>query len=66
MTISNGTAFGDVYGNNVTNQSLQNAWDVPSIPTPIFRLLQNLVVVMLRLFFILKFLALLHLLILVM
>ena len=32
--ISNGTAFGDVYGNNVTNQSLQNAWDVPSIPTP--------------------------------
>lgn len=31
--ISNGTAFGDVYGNNVTNQSLQNAWDVPSIPT---------------------------------
>ena len=32
--ISNGTAFGDVYGNNVTNQSLQNAWDIPSIPTP--------------------------------
>lgn len=32
--ISNGTSFGDVYGNNVTNQSLQNAWDVPSIPTP--------------------------------
>lgn len=32
--ISNGTAFGDVYGNNVTNQSLQNSWDVPSIPTP--------------------------------
>ena len=32
--ISNGTAYGDVYGNNVTNQSLQNAWDVPSIPTP--------------------------------
>lgn len=32
--ISNGTAFGDVYGNNVTNQSLQNAWDVPSIPAP--------------------------------
>lgn len=32
--ISNGTAFGDVYGNNVTNQSLQNVWDVPSIPTP--------------------------------
>lgn len=32
--ISNGTSFGDVYGNNVTNQSLQNVWDVPSIPTP--------------------------------
>lgn len=32
--ISNGTAFGDVYGNNVTNQNLQNVWDVPSIPTP--------------------------------
>jgi hypothetical protein len=32
--ISNGTAFGDVYGNNVTNQSLQNAWDIPSIPAP--------------------------------
>ena len=32
--ISNGTAFGDVYGNNVTNQSLQNVWEVPSIPTP--------------------------------
>ena len=32
--ISNGTAFGDVYGNNVTNQSLKNAWQVPSIPTP--------------------------------
>lgn len=32
--ISNGTAFADVYGNNVTNQSLQNVWDVPSIPTP--------------------------------
>lgn len=32
--ISNGTAFGDTYGNNVTNQSLQNAWDVPSIPVP--------------------------------
>lgn len=31
--ISNGTAFGDVYGNNVTNQALQNVWDVPSIPT---------------------------------
>lgn len=32
--ISNGTAYGDVYGNNVTNQALQNAWEVPSIPTP--------------------------------
>lgn len=32
--ISNGTAFGDVYGNNVTNQNLQNVWKVPSIPTP--------------------------------
>ena len=31
--ISNGTSFGDVYGNNVTNQALDNAWDVPSIPT---------------------------------
>lgn len=32
--ISNGTAYGDVYGNNVTNQALKNVWDVPSIPTP--------------------------------
>ena len=37
--ISNGTAYGDVYGNNVTNQSLQNAWEVPSIPTPYLQLI---------------------------
>lgn len=30
--ISNGTAYGDVYGSNVTNQNLKNVWDVPSIP----------------------------------
>lgn len=32
--ISNGTAYGDVYGNNVTNQALDNAWEVPNIPAP--------------------------------
>lgn len=40
--ISNGTAFGDVYGNNVTNQSLENAWDVPSIPTPFLQTILKL------------------------
>lgn len=40
--ISNGTAFGDVYGNNVTNQSLQNAWEVPSIPTPYLQVIQKI------------------------
>lgn len=40
--ISNGTAFGDVYGNNVTNQSLQNVWDVPSIPTSYLQVVAKL------------------------
>lgn len=40
--ISNGTAFGDVYGNNVTNQSLQNAWEVPSIPTSYLQVIQKI------------------------
>lgn len=40
--ISNGTAFGDVYGNNVTNQNLQNVWDVPSIPTPYLQMVAKI------------------------
>lgn len=40
--ISNGTSFGDVYGNNVTNQSLQNVWEVPSIPTSYLQVIQKI------------------------
>lgn len=40
--ISNGTAYGDVYGNNVTNQSLENAWEVPNIPTPYLQVISKI------------------------
>ena len=32
--ITNGTAFGKVYGSNVTNQKLDNPWKIPEISVP--------------------------------
>lgn len=40
--ISNGTAYSDVYGNNITNQNLDNLWEVPSIPTPYLQVISKI------------------------
>lgn len=40
--ISNGSAFGDTYGNNVTNQALDNPWRIPQISVNDLQLISKL------------------------
>lgn len=40
--ISNGTDFQDVYGSNMSNQSLDSPWKIPSIPTNYLQLITKI------------------------